>query len=404
MSAKQPLTFNFSGGLELKTDPKQIPAGKFLNLQNSVFDKGGLLQKRNGYLQLTVLPNTDASFLTTFNNNLTAISDQISVYSPANVNWLNKGSIQPVSLDTLPLVRSNTSQTQVDIAVASNGLMCVAYTDQNQTDLTEKVYKFTIINPDTGQNILAPQILTATGAPRVFALEQWFIILYSNNNNLSFVAVSIGSLVVQPVVTIANPYQPSPGLSFDAVTAFGNLYLAFSSAAGGQNIHLCYINRQLQISSFTTIPGYKATSMGVTADDSNIWAAFYDSGSSTGYALAINSALQITQAPVQVISTGTVNNITPVVNSGVCTVYYEVSNSYSYDSSVFSNYIESTSLSIASPTPTTPEVVIRSVGLASKAFLVNSTEYFLAAYNSDFQPTYFLINGSESTQSKPVIT
>src|ERR1700733_651634 len=115
MAQKQPLTFNFSGGLELKTDPKQIPAGKFLELQNSVFNKGGLLQKRNGYQQLTVLPTTEASFLTTFNNNLTAISNEIEIYSPANVNWLSKGSIQPISLNTIPLIRSNTSQTQVDI-------------------------------------------------------------------------------------------------------------------------------------------------------------------------------------------------------------------------------------------------------------------------------------------------
>src|ERR1700761_4507933 len=124
MAQKQSLSFNFAQGLELKQDPKQIPAGKFLNLENTIFDKGGLLQKRNGFGQLTVLPNTDSTFLTTFNNNLTAISSSILAYSQSNNNWVSKGSITPLNLSTQPLIRSNTNQSQVDIAISDNNLIC----------------------------------------------------------------------------------------------------------------------------------------------------------------------------------------------------------------------------------------------------------------------------------------
>ena len=100
MAQKQSLSFNFSQGLELKQDPKQIPAGKFLDLENTIFDMGGLLQKRNGFGQLTVLPNTNSTFLTTFNNNLTAISNSILAYSDSNNSWVSKGSIVPLSINT----------------------------------------------------------------------------------------------------------------------------------------------------------------------------------------------------------------------------------------------------------------------------------------------------------------
>jgi hypothetical protein len=41
--------------------------------------------------------------------------------------------------------------------------------------------------------------------------------------------------------------------------------------------------------------------------------------------------------------------------------------------------------------------------LASKAFLVNGVAYFLSAYQSAYQPTYYLINASQSLSSSPVV-
>ena len=48
-------------------------------------------------------------------------------------------------------------------------------------------------------------------------------------------------------------------------------------------------------------------------------------------------------------------------------------------------------------------IVVRSVGLASKAFIINGTIYFLSAYQSTYQPTYFMINGSTSVQAAPIV-
>jgi hypothetical protein len=44
------------------------------------------------------------------------------------------------------------------------------------------------------------------------------------------------------------------------------------------------------------------------------------------------------------------------------------------------------------------------LGLASKAFIVNGVVYYLATYQSPYQPTYFLINGTESTEVDPIVS
>lgn len=47
--------------------------------------------------------------------------------------------------------------------------------------------------------------------------------------------------------------------------------------------------------------------------------------------------------------------------------------------------------------------IVRSVGLASKAFILDGIIYFLSAYQSPYQPTYFVINASISLESAPII-
>ena len=121
MIQKQAVPINFSQGLDTKTDPKQVSAGKFLSLENSIFDKGGLLQKRNGYQELTTLPDLTSNYLTTFNGNLTALGSSIQAYNQSNEDWVSRGQTSPLSLSTLPLIRNSINQVQCDAVIASMG-------------------------------------------------------------------------------------------------------------------------------------------------------------------------------------------------------------------------------------------------------------------------------------------
>src|SRR6185437_12128282 len=134
MLNKQQLTINFVAGLDQKTDPFQIAPMNFLRLKNVVFTNDKMIQKRNGFASLPSL--ADASVLTTFGGNLLGIGTELSTITASNSAWVTKGQLQPVTLDTLSLVRSNTSQTQLDTATSSNGLICVVFTDNTVGSVT----------------------------------------------------------------------------------------------------------------------------------------------------------------------------------------------------------------------------------------------------------------------------
>jgi hypothetical protein len=485
MLNKQAIDISFAQGLDTKTDPKRVPVGKFVQLENMVFNKGGLLQKRNGFGQLTSLPDTSYSYLTTFNEDLTAIGPNIAAYSASNAAWVTKGSLEPLSLSTLSVIRNNLNQIQGDIVVSANGLACCVYLEKNNNTTTNK---YVIFDANTGQNIIAPTAIpvntgTVSGGMRVFILGNYFILVFTNTisatPHLQYIAINIATPTTKTANTdIASAYVSATTLSWDGAVLNNYLYIAYNTATGGQSVKIVELSTSLVVSAPTTFLGYTATMMSVTIDSSNltnavIYGSFYDSGSSTGYTFAVSSTLGVIMNPVQIISSGTILNITSAAQNGTCSIFYEVSNNYSYDSSIPTHYIGSISVtplgftfnsvfssgassitassasglvngmylidettpanitagttftisgttlslshntagnSAGSPgdklttaTLSSPIVSIRSVGLASKAFIINGSIYYLAAYQSTYQPSYFLIDGSLSTSASPVI-
>jgi hypothetical protein len=409
MLQPQSVNINFSKGLDTKTDPWQVQVGNFLSLVNSVFTEGGANKKRNGYGLVLQSPETFSSnYLTTLNGNLTAIGASIYAYSAGLDQWVTKGQIAPVELSVLPLIRNNNNQTQCDSVVAFNGLVCAVYTESlnGSTDID---YKYVIADSDTGQNIVEPTLIpvssgTVTGSPRVFVLGNYFILIFTNvisgTSHLQYVAISVSNpTTVTTNTDIASSYISSTTLSWDGVVAGNNLYVAYNTTTGGQAIKVVYLSNLLALSAAVSFSG-TATLISLCADftGSNlvIYVSFYNSGASTGYTLAVGQTLNTIFNPVEIISSGTILNLSTTAQNGSCSVYYEVSNLYGFDSSINSNYINAITISQAGTVTQTALTngIVRSVGLASKAFIVEGIEYFLAVQNSPFQTTYFLINAS----------
>lgn len=406
---KQPININFSEGLDLKSDPKQVKPGKFLNLVNTIFTKQGLLKKRNGYKQLTSLPDLSSTFATTFNGNLTAIGTSFNAYSNASNQWVNKGAFPSLTLNTLPLIRSNLNQIQADTAIQSNGLICTAYTETGGT--TTPQYKFAVADSTTGQNIIAPTVISGAdatyGTPKVFSLGIYFIIVFTNKvsstYHLKYIAINSVNLNVSSSVDISTNYTPATTVNFDGFVANNSLYLAWNGSDMGGAIRLTRIDQTLAQSGTVIFTGRVATIMSVSVDitsgTSVVYASFYDSGSSTGYTLVVNQQLNTIHAPVQIIASGTILNITSSAQNSLCTVFYEVDNNYSYDSGIPTHYILSKTIT-QSGTVSSVIPVSRSVGLASKSFIENGSIYLLSIYYSVFQPTYFLLKASGDVVSE----
>ncbi len=370
---KQPVNLNFAGGLDTKTDPKQLTPGKFEALENSVFTTQGLLQKRNGYGALAPLP-AEASLLTTFNGNLTAIGTSLQAYSAGSEMWVNKGYIQPLELDTLPLIRSSINQSQADSAVSSNGLVCTVYTDDVPSGgSTTPSYKYAIADSTTGQNIVAPTVIpvptgTVAGSSRVFILGRYFIIVVTNNisgtYHLKYLAINIASpATIGTAVDITAAYSPATTVAFDGIVANNNLYLAWADATGG--IKITYIDSTLVQHNTITVTTYSATMFALAADISTttptIWVAYYDAGTSVGKILALTQQMNTVLATTTIISAVTVDNIALTAQSGTATLLYEVHNAYSYDAAIQTHYVRSRTITSAGVLGTAADV-IRSLG------------------------------------------
>jgi hypothetical protein len=389
--SKQNITVNFSQGLETKVDPFQIPIGKFASLQNSIFKVGGRLTKRNGYGSLPTLPNADSTFLTTFNGDLTAIGNTFEALAEGPQVWYDKGSIQPLTLDVLSLIRSNTNQSQADIAIYTpNNLVVTVFTDQTITSLSTPIYKYVVADATTGQNVIEPTIITNAnstyGTPKVFLLGFYFVIIYtafvSGSYRLQYIAISTSnpSNVTSPVQITAS-YTPSTTVAFDAYVLNNSLYIAWNGAASS-GIKILFLTSQLVLSStFNPDTAHSATMVSVTADSTNsiIWVSYYSSGTDNGYTFAVNPALITILSPTAIITGSTVTNLTSVASNGLLSFYYELNNNYGYDSSIPTHYITGNTLT-QSGTLGASYVVARSVGLASKAFFINATIYFLTTY------------------------
>jgi len=397
---KQVLNVNFSQGLDTKTDPFQVTPGKFLSLENTIFDKGGLLQKRNGFGALTSLPNNNSTYLTTYNGNLTALGTTLQSYSAGTETWTQKGHILPVKLSTESIFRSGTNQSQMDSAIAPNGLICTVFTDNPPSGVA---YKYVIADSITGENIVPPTLIpvvsgTVTGSPRVFALGRYFIIVFTNvisaTAHLQYVAVN--TAIPTSVTTnsdISVQYGNASSVSFDGVVVSNQLYIAWNGSDLGGAVRMTSLSATLNQSNTVIFPGYSCNIIGLSPDLSGsspiIYVAFYKQSSTSGYVLAVDNAMATILAPTQIISSGTVENLTPCADNGACDIFYEVLSHPAYDTALPGNFINKVTVTQAGSVSSTT-TLLRGVGLASKAFEVADICYFLTIYNSVFQPTYFL--------------
>jgi hypothetical protein len=407
---KQAVPINFVQGLDLKSDPYQVAPGKFLALSNSIFTAAGRLSKRYGYADITTLPNTSQTTLTTLNDNLIATGANLYAYIQDTDQWLNQGIIQPVQLAAQPLIRSSTSQSAPDIAISSNGLVCLVYVDN-------AVSYYQISDSTTGQQVVArTAILSTASVPRVYTLGVYFIITY--------IATIAGTPTLQmlaiPLATPASPKAPitissnvaSLTAGYDAYVAADQLFIAWG--LGSAAVGFAYVTSALAVSATVTFGSTSAALVSVTVDTTQqaVWITYWDSGTTTAKTTAYSYIQGLLVSPTTVITTTAISEITSTATGGVCTIFYQATNNYTYtdstNSSIRSDFVSSVPVtrpvSVTTGTVGATTIIRRSVGLASKAFTgPDGNTYMLAVYgnttqtnslDNSQQPSYFLMDSS----------
>lgn len=396
---KQSLSLNFARGLDTKTDALQVQAGNFLLLENSVFTVGGQLSKRNGFSQLTALPSgSEATSITTYSGNLIALGNSLYSFNQSSNQWQNKGNVQPVSLTVQPLIRTAYSNSAPDTTVAPNGLALTVFLDG------DGAYKYQIADSTTGQTIVPITLLPATATQaRTFVLGAYFLITFlatvGPNSAVEYIAIPHANPTNPSSPTVISTAASSLTAGYDGVVSNNTFYIAWNGSDGGGAIRATYLTSQLVQANTIVLAGHTASLMTVTADSTGagtVWITAY--AATNAYTYARDAVLNPISGPTQVITSETTIELTSTAQNGVLSVFYEVSNAYSFDSSIRTDLVKVNTCTQAGVAGT-PTIVIRSVGLASKAFLLSGVSYMLVTYGGpspqlSFEPTYFLINQS----------
>lgn len=429
---KVPLNINFRKGLDTKTDPNQVELGSFLTLVNSVFTTTGRLTKRNGFPLVTALPNANQTVLTKLNDSLLATGTFLYSYSSETNTWTNKGNVQPVSLSVTPLVRTSSSQSNPDSAVASNGLVCQAY-------YSSSTPYYRIIDVATGDQIVGETALPSTATSvRVFTVGSFFIITFaatvSGVSHLQYISIPIGTPTSPSSATDISTSIPSLSIAYDGAlcTMNNQLYLAWADTGSVINgtyftsLGACAGSTQLVSSASPTLMSVavdnstSTDSLGPSTpliyvsyyqtSDTRIYAACFNPDLTTQFASTSLINLSTTGTPTQLVSAAAYTSISSgsSVQRSAVTILYEISNTYASpypNTGVRTDFIREFMVD-SSGAPlggfgynNGPENVARSVGIASKPIITNNTLYFLASYSdsNSNQKTYFLMDNFGST-------
>lgn len=398
---KQNLSISFDLGLDTKTDPFQLPPGKFVSLVNSVFNENKKLTKRNGF-GLIASPSSEPTILTTFNGNLIGAGSRLSALLQSDSIWVNQGRIQAMDLSTLSLVRNSKSQNTCD-AVVYNSIVCSTWVD------SASLPYYQIQDSTTGQVIVSPTALPSGAKnPRVFRLGRYFIItftiLVTATPHLQYIAIPVVDPTSPGSATDISSQVISDTAAYDGYVCNDTLFISWSGSDVGGALRTRYMASNLVQGSAVTVASYTPTYISITADTSPnspvIWVTI--DHSNTLYTIAYSVSLDTILSITSVSAAASLVEVTSTATDGVLTILWEKSNDYSY-SAIRSDYITSVTVTQAGVVGT-PAIIKRGVGLASKAFIVDGSQYFMVVYGSAnsglLQPTYFLSDISGNVVAK----
>lgn len=399
---KTPLSLTFGKGLDTKTDRNQLALGNFVTLENTVFSKGNLLQKRNGFNKLPALPDLTSKYVTTHNTNLVTLGNTLQTFSDDTNKWSTKGLFQDTTLEVDPLVRNTSSQLTCDSAIAPNGAVCTTYLDADGNSY------YATSDAQTGEIIVAAKALEAGAVfARVACLGSWFIVTYilpGTPNRLKYINIPIYSPeITNGPSTLAVDVKNSTA-GYDITIYNDALFYAYWSNAGTNSIRVGELSRTLIPSVLSSIASAQGNLISICVDSTqgDIWVTYWQASDTSAYAAKFNYTASgmspAVQTPTLILATQPVNHITAAAYGGICYNFYQITHTYSYNSTrtdfITTNTITNT-LVVSSPT-----TFLRSVGLGSKAFVITGEIFVIVNYGGAFQPTYFLadINGDIITK------
>lgn len=237
---KQIIRMAAEGGLDTKTDEKNVLPTNFLELENVRSTKTGAFSKRPGYRDYTkdVIGSADeittGNAVTTFKEELLRYSaDKLYSYSESEDKWSDKGSVNLAVTSQYGVSVNGLINTSPSHDTYAN-LTCYVYQKSNQSDDWVE-YRF--IDAETG-SVVYTGVLEDMTSPMVTNIQGRFFIFYYNplTTNVCFrtVEFNVPEEVTSEVVVFA---APAANYEMDRI---GNR--AYVVTAGTTGLSVIFIN------------------------------------------------------------------------------------------------------------------------------------------------------------------
>ena len=406
------LSVIFGGGVDTKTDEKQVALTALVDLQNCTFTKTNTLAKRTGYIGLgrgidgTTATYENATGLAKRDDELVLFADGKSYsYRPESSTWSTIGPVSSVVATDSPLARTGTDQTMTD-AAQNGGVNALAWEDNrggvwcSATDAA------------TGRILLAATQLDANGTtPRCVAVGTVLFVLWVNGARIWLASINPALPAAAPVPVILT--EDCLG-TYDACVAGGGLYpsiapglIAWSVVSGGYRVG--YLSPSGVLGSPVTglpstfqVTGDALGCIAVTLDKTNLSAvavAWVDSTGLGSFNINYHAPTNLSSYTVnpQILTGGSGN---PFVR---CTVEYD-------DNSVSWWAVENSRAGEGAPAlgplvyggqatsaPSSNQTMtVNGHGLVSRAFVDNGAVYCGLVYGVEYFP-YVAITGIAAT-------
>ena len=388
---RQDIPITFTGGLDTKTDPKQVMPGKFVALENGVFVSAKQISKRYGYAGLARDVEsggpaiTNGSALLNFKNELGLFNGtKLYSYSPATMRYTDKGTATSIDLSVKSVIRNSYQQTTADSAYHPSGLKVFTWEDSRGGS------RYSIIDLTTGQSIVSDGLIDANAVtPKPISIGQYVLIFFvdSTNQHLRYrvFTATLPGVLAAPADLATN--LNATNYNFDVAAIGAKIFVTWNT--NGSSISIVFINAFLTQSATLSLVGQAATNALSIYGDSvlqQVWIAWNDN-TNTKYAVRdYNLSITPVLAPTVIEAISGVRNVTGYASNGAGVIFYEKSAAATY------NYLVRKNSATNAGVIGSPGLLLRGVGLAGKPFTYGSATYLFVAAESNLQPTYFLVD------------
>lgn len=387
--AKSIVPLPIDRGLDTKIDIKQEEPGFLRTAENVVYETIKLLKKRNGYDNVPLLDINDAMIedalsLSKFNNELIVLTkNKLYAQSQAYDRFVQKGSLYSTTNTSNSIIRNSRNQSQASSMVVEN-FEVYAWTDSSGG------VRYSVQDSLNKTFIVSDALVVASGnRPKVGRIQNNVYIFYADGANIRYKKFSIlAPSSLSSAVTVQTDLDTTAPL-YDIESVQSKMFVAYNSNVAGSQLRLFNINSAESVSSVVSFATQIADSaINLTSDAQSRIILSWSDGTAVKYLIYSFSFAASILGVTTIETINNVVNVTVEQNGGDYLFFYEIS-----DTNAKNHYVKKAEGDLQGNVSNI-SVLIRSVGLSSRAFKYDDTIFLCVVHESALQSTYFLIDSN----------